>query len=81
MLFYKPFFFVFVFVLWEVPLAFRNELQEAGWSVGRSPVHKSVTAADGTVKVKKLLLSLYWFRLIYSHITSQRVGIQTLTNC
>lgn len=35
-----------------VPQAFRDDLQEAGWKVGRSPVHRAVTAADGTVKVK-----------------------------
>ncbi|KAL0303725.1 UNVERIFIED_CONTAM: putative dual-specificity RNA methyltransferase RlmN [Sesamum radiatum] len=34
----------------HLPLAFRNELQEAGWNVGRSPIYKEVTAADGTVK-------------------------------
>lgn len=34
-----------------VPLAFRNELEEAGWKVGRSPIYNTVTAADGTVKV------------------------------
>ncbi|KAK2966570.1 hypothetical protein RJ640_009342 [Escallonia rubra] len=44
-----------------VPLAFRNDLLEAGWTVGRSPVHRSVTAADGTVK---LLLKLEDNRLI-----------------
>ena len=37
-----------------VPQAFRKELQEAGWRVGRSPVYRSVTAADGTVKVISL---------------------------
>ncbi|KAG5632561.1 hypothetical protein H5410_004278 [Solanum commersonii] len=26
--------------------------QEAGWRVGRSPIHKTVTAADGTTKSK-----------------------------
>ncbi|KAK3029727.1 hypothetical protein RJ639_039136 [Escallonia herrerae] len=45
----------------HLPLAFRNDLQEAGWTVGRSPVHRSVTAADGTVK---LLLKLEDNRLI-----------------
>ncbi|XP_047954016.1 probable dual-specificity RNA methyltransferase RlmN [Salvia hispanica] len=45
----------------QVPLAFRNELQEAGWRVGRSPVYKEVTAADGTVK---LLLKLEDNRLV-----------------
>nr|GLL20855.1 uncharacterized protein LOC109186490 [Ipomoea trifida] len=35
----------------QLPLAFRSELEEAGWKVGRLPVHKSVTAADGTVKL------------------------------
>lgn len=36
-----------------VPQAFRNDLEEAGWKVGRSPIYHSVTATDGTVKVKK----------------------------
>ncbi|KAK6136076.1 hypothetical protein DH2020_030181 [Rehmannia glutinosa] len=45
----------------QVPLAFRTELQEAGWSVGRSPIHKMVTAADGTVK---LLIKLEDNRLV-----------------
>ncbi|XP_051143669.1 uncharacterized protein LOC127260060 [Andrographis paniculata] len=45
----------------HLPLAFRNELQEAGWSVGRSPVYKAVTAADGTVK---LLIELKDSRLV-----------------
>lgn len=35
----------------SVPVPFRNDLEEAGWTVGRSPIHKSVTAADGTIKV------------------------------
>uniref|UniRef100_A0A7N0V6T9 Radical SAM core domain-containing protein n=1 Tax=Kalanchoe fedtschenkoi TaxID=63787 RepID=A0A7N0V6T9_KALFE len=35
----------------HLPLAFRNELQDAGWRVGRSPIHQSVTAADGTIKI------------------------------
>ncbi|OVA16513.1 Ribosomal RNA large subunit methyltransferase RlmN/Cfr [Macleaya cordata] len=35
----------------HVPLAFRNDLQEAGWKVGRSPIHRVVTAADGTIKI------------------------------
>jgi hypothetical protein len=38
-----------------VPLVFRNDLQEAGWKVGRSPIFQTVTAADGTVKVDILL--------------------------
>ncbi|KAF9610555.1 hypothetical protein IFM89_023220 [Coptis chinensis] len=33
-----------------VPQAFRNDLQEAGYKVGRSPIHQVVTAADGTIK-------------------------------
>ncbi|XP_023515057.1 uncharacterized protein LOC111779193 [Cucurbita pepo subsp. pepo] len=45
----------------NLPLAFRNGLQEAGWRVGRSPVYQSVTASDGTVK---LLLKLDDNRLI-----------------
>lgn len=41
----------FIFCWKPVPLPFRNDLEEAGWTVGRSPIHKSVTAADGTIKV------------------------------
>ncbi|KAF8008959.1 hypothetical protein BT93_J0069 [Corymbia citriodora subsp. variegata] len=44
-----------------LPLAFRNELQEAGWRVGRSPIYRTVTAADGTIK---LLIKLEDNRLI-----------------
>uniref|UniRef100_A0A6N2LQ70 Radical SAM core domain-containing protein n=1 Tax=Salix viminalis TaxID=40686 RepID=A0A6N2LQ70_SALVM len=40
---------------------FRNDLQEAGWKVGRSPIFQTVTAADGTVK---LLIRLEDNRLI-----------------
>ncbi|XP_038989041.1 probable dual-specificity RNA methyltransferase RlmN [Phoenix dactylifera] len=35
----------------HLPQAFRNGLREAGWRVGRSPVHRAVSAADGTVKI------------------------------
>ncbi|KAB5544278.1 hypothetical protein DKX38_012390 [Salix brachista] len=50
------------FFSWElVPLVFRNDLQEAGWKVGRSPIFQTVTAADGTVK---LLIRLEDNRLI-----------------
>lgn len=45
----------------HLPLAFRNELQDAGWRVGLSSVHKAVTAADGTVK---LLVKLEDNRLV-----------------
>ncbi|KAM3375921.1 putative dual-specificity RNA methyltransferase RlmN [Capsicum galapagoense] len=45
----------------QLPLAFRNDLQEAGWRVGRSPIHKVVTAADGTIK---LLIKLEDNRLV-----------------
>jgi hypothetical protein len=38
-----------------VPQAFRNELEEAGWKVGRSPIFNTVVAADGTVKVKDII--------------------------
>ncbi|XWS56584.1 hypothetical protein CRYUN_Cryun09bG0098000 [Craigia yunnanensis] len=34
-----------------VPQAFRNDLMEAGWRIGRSPIYHIVTAADGTVKL------------------------------
>uniref|UniRef100_A0A803R1T2 Radical SAM core domain-containing protein n=1 Tax=Cannabis sativa TaxID=3483 RepID=A0A803R1T2_CANSA len=45
----------------QLPQAFRKGLQEAGWRVGRSPIHSSVTAADGTIK---LLIKLEDNRLI-----------------
>ncbi|KAK7321515.1 hypothetical protein VNO77_32241 [Canavalia gladiata] len=45
----------------QLPQGFRNDLEEAGWKVGRSPIFQSVTAADGTVK---LLLKLEDNRLI-----------------
>ncbi|XP_061363716.1 uncharacterized protein LOC133307253 [Gastrolobium bilobum] len=45
----------------QLPQAFRNDLEEAGWKVGRSPIFRTVTAADGTVK---LLLKLEDNRLI-----------------
>lgn len=45
----------------QVPQAFRNELEEAGWKVGRSPIFNTVVATDGTVK---LLLKLEDNRLI-----------------
>ncbi|KAL2227507.1 uncharacterized protein LOC105161275 [Sesamum indicum] len=45
----------------HLPLTFRNELQEAGWNVGRSPIYKEVTASDGTVK---LLIKLQDNRLV-----------------
>ncbi|XP_057978980.1 uncharacterized protein LOC131165324 [Malania oleifera] len=45
----------------HLPQAFRNALQEAGWRIGRSPVHRAVTAADGTIK---LLIKLEDNRLV-----------------
>lgn len=45
----------------QLPQAFRNHLQESGWSVGRSQIYQTVTAADGTVK---LLIKLEDNRLI-----------------
>ncbi|PIA60277.1 hypothetical protein AQUCO_00300052v1 [Aquilegia coerulea] len=45
----------------HLPQAFRNSLQEAGWKVGRSQIHRVVTAADGTIKV---LLKLEDNRLV-----------------
>ncbi|KAI5670675.1 hypothetical protein M9H77_11039 [Catharanthus roseus] len=45
----------------HLPLAFRNELLEVGWRIGRSPVYKAVTASDGTVK---LLIKLDDNRLV-----------------
>lgn len=45
----------------HLPQAFRDGLREAGWRVGRSPVHRAVPAADGTIK---MLLKLEDNRLI-----------------
>lgn len=45
----------------HLPQAFRTSLKEEGWRVGRSPVHKAVHAADGTIKI---LLKLEDDRLI-----------------
>ncbi|PKA46236.1 23S rRNA (adenine2503-C2)-methyltransferase [Apostasia shenzhenica] len=35
----------------HLPQAFREELRQAGWRVGRSPIHRAVAAADGTIKI------------------------------
>ncbi|XP_010264444.1 PREDICTED: uncharacterized protein LOC104602454 [Nelumbo nucifera] len=35
----------------HLPQAFRSDLQEAGWRVGRSPIHRAVAAADDTIKI------------------------------
>ncbi|XP_039031232.1 probable dual-specificity RNA methyltransferase RlmN [Hibiscus syriacus] len=35
----------------HLPQAFRNDLIEADWKIGRSPIYHTVTAADGTVKL------------------------------
>ncbi|CAN6442646.1 unnamed protein product [Victoria cruziana] len=45
----------------HLPQAFRDILKDGGWTVGRSPIHKIVTASDGTVKV---LLKLEDSRLV-----------------
>ncbi|KAF3775309.1 putative dual-specificity RNA methyltransferase [Nymphaea thermarum] len=45
----------------HLPQAFRDSLKDTGWKVGRSPIHKIVTASDGTVKV---LLKLEDSRLV-----------------
>ncbi|XVE99574.1 hypothetical protein REPUB_Repub03eG0210900 [Reevesia pubescens] len=45
----------------HLPQAFRNDLVEAGWRIGRSPIYHTVTAADGTIK---LLIKLEDNRLI-----------------
>jgi len=39
-----------------VPQGFRNTLEDAGWKVGRSPIFETVTAADGTVKVRSVII-------------------------
>lgn len=60
---YKSFLFLFLLVLlsWfvTVPQAFRNGLEEAGWRVGRSPIYGTVTAADGTIKVKSNIIESF----------------------
>lgn len=55
-----------------MPQAFRDDLGEAGWMVGRSPVHHTVTAADGTVKVKCCTISaqLCYFFNLFTQICS-----------
>ncbi|KAJ7960126.1 Ribosomal RNA large subunit methyltransferase [Quillaja saponaria] len=45
----------------HLPQTFRNDLHDAGWRVGRSPIYHTITAADGTIK---LLLKLEDSRLI-----------------
>ncbi|KAM5556420.1 hypothetical protein ABKV19_024018 [Rosa sericea] len=64
----------------QVPLAFRNELEEAGWKVGRSPIYNTVTAADGTVK---LLIKLEDNRLIETVgiPVQDEKGLMRLTAC
>ncbi|KAL6554619.1 hypothetical protein OROHE_007358 [Orobanche hederae] len=63
----------------QVPLAFRIELQEAGWNVGRSLIHKVVTSVDGTVK---LLLKLEDNRLVETvGIPVHDKGTPRLTAC
>ncbi|KAL6126635.1 hypothetical protein ACLB2K_074681 [Fragaria x ananassa] len=64
----------------QVPLAFRNELEEAGWKVGRSPIYNTVTAADGTVK---LLIKLEDNRLIETVgiPVQDEKGLTRLTAC
>ncbi|BBG97976.1 Radical SAM superfamily protein, partial [Prunus dulcis] len=64
----------------QVPLAFRNELEEAGWKVGRSPIYQSVTSADGTVK---LLIKLEDNRLIETVgiPVKDEKGVMRLTAC
>uniref|UniRef100_A0A2P2LBG8 Uncharacterized protein LOC105647614 isoform X1 n=1 Tax=Rhizophora mucronata TaxID=61149 RepID=A0A2P2LBG8_RHIMU len=44
----------------QLPQAFRHDLQQAGWRVGRSPIYHTVTAADGTVKVPTGLYCLFF---------------------
>ncbi|KAK9168703.1 hypothetical protein Syun_000843 [Stephania yunnanensis] len=39
-------------LIYKMAQSFRNGLEEAGWKVGRSPIHSVVRAADGTIKCK-----------------------------
>lgn len=62
-----------------VPKVFREALVGAGWSVGRSPVHHSVTATDGTTKI---LLKLEDNRLVETvGIPVDDRGTPRLTAC
>jgi hypothetical protein len=45
----------------SVPKELRDAMELAGWRIGRSPTHKTVTSIDGTVKV--LLLKAIAFAL------------------
>ncbi|KAH7548108.1 hypothetical protein JRO89_XS14G0068000 [Xanthoceras sorbifolium] len=65
----------------QLPLAFRNNLQESGWTVGRSPIYRTVTATDGTVK---LLIKLEDNRLIETvgiPVEDEKGGSMRLTAC
>ncbi|XP_050211748.1 uncharacterized protein LOC126661910 [Mercurialis annua] len=64
----------------QLPQALRNSLQEAGWKVGRSPIYRTVTAADGTVK---LLIKLEDNRLIEAVgiPVQDEKGLMRLTAC
>ncbi|XP_072959169.1 uncharacterized protein [Typha angustifolia] len=65
----------------HLPQAFRDALHGDGWSVGRSPVHRAVSAADGTIKI---LLKLEDNRLIESvgiPVEDSEKGSFRLTAC
>ncbi|CAO2825503.1 unnamed protein product [Amaranthus hypochondriacus] len=65
----------------QLPQVLRTEMQEAGWKVGRSPVHHTVTAADGTIK---LLLKLEDNRLVETvgiPVKDDEKGSMRLTAC
>ncbi|XP_031259596.1 uncharacterized protein LOC116117723 isoform X2 [Pistacia vera] len=64
----------------QLPQAFRNDLQEAGWTVGCSPIYRTVTAADGTIK---LLVQLEDNRLVETVgiPVEDKKGLMRLTAC
>ncbi|XP_047325825.1 probable dual-specificity RNA methyltransferase RlmN [Impatiens glandulifera] len=65
----------------HLPQVFKDNLQEAGWRVGRSPIHESVKAADGTVK---LLIKLEDNRLVETvgiPVVDEDGGSMRLTAC
>lgn len=69
----------------QVPQAFRKDLEEAGWRVGRSPIYRKVTAVDGTVKVRNFKVSCVCSCIfLYPSILRfdmQFCGIIMLCNC
>ncbi|XP_024379512.1 uncharacterized protein [Physcomitrium patens] len=64
----------------QLPKQLRNAMTEAGWSIGRSPIHHVSTSKDGTVKI---LLKLEDNRLVEAVgiPVKDKEGNQRLTVC